>query len=136
MNYRGVWHDRKRNKYRAACQHRGRSILIGRYNTAGQAAYAYDLKAIELWGNQAILNFGEFSRATPFQKECYELCSPDFAGLTQQQAAVALGVRQSAVCIALRRLQVKCPRLFPIYWTHGKLLRYQNYMDFEVLKRF
>ena len=136
MKYRGVWYDPKRKKYRAACEYQGCSILIGRFDTPEQAAYAYDLKAKQLWDNQAVLNFSDWNRATPFQLQCYKLCSPDFDGLTQRQAAVVLGVKQSVVCVALRRLRVKCPVLFPIYRTHGKILRYQNYMDFNVLRRF
>lgn len=136
MNYRGVWFDPKRRKYRAACEHQGRSILIGRYDTAEQAAHAYDLKATELWGNQAVLNFREYSRSTAFQLKCYRLCSPDFAGLTQRQAAVILGTKNSAVCVALRRLRVKCRKLFPIYRVHGKVLRYSEWMDFNVVKEF
>lgn len=135
-NYRGVWYDFRRKKYRAACQYHGKSIFIGRFDSAIAAAIAYDQTAKTLWGNCAVLNFGEYSKATSFQLTCYRLCSPDFAALTQRQAANLLNTSNSAVCVALKRLCKKCPDLFPIYRTKKQAQRYEAWMDFFVKEKF
>lgn len=128
MTYHGVWYDPKRKKYRASCEYGNRSILIGRYATAKLAAKAYDVIAKKLWGIRAKLNFGNWCRATRFQLRCYKLCSPDFAGLTQRQTAYKLGVKNSVVCVALKRLRVKCPEIFPIYQKIPRFQRYEDWM--------
>lgn len=130
---RGVWYDHKRRKYRASCQHKGKSIFIGRFATAELAGRAYDVIAKKLWGIKAILNFGDWSRATPFQLECYKLCSPDFAGLTQRQTARILKVKQSVICIALRRLRKKCPEIFPIYQKVPRFQQFKDWMSNEII---
>lgn len=128
MTFRGVWYDPKRKKYRASCVYNRRSVFIGRYITAELAAKAYDAVAKKLWGIGARLNFGDWCRATPFQLKCYKLCSPDFAGLTQRQAGKMLGVKNSVICVALRRLRKKCPEIFPIYRRIPRFQRYENWM--------
>ena len=128
MTYRGVWYDPKRRKYRASCEHNGQSILIGRFVTAKLAAKAYDVVAKKLWGLRAKLNFGDWCRATRFQLKCYKLCSPDFVGLTQRQAAQKLKTVSSAVCVALGRLRKKCPEIFPIYQRIPRFQRFEDWM--------
>ena len=128
MTYRGVWYDPKRKKYRASCKYKGKSIQIGRYVTAEMAAKMYDVVAKRLWGIRAKLNFGDWCRATRFQLKCYKLCSPDFAGLTQRQAAKKLGIQNSAICVALKRLRKKCPEIFPIYQKTPRFQRYEDWM--------
>lgn len=46
-------------KYRAQIQYAGKTINIGAYSTADEAARAYDKKAAELFGDFAYLNFPE-----------------------------------------------------------------------------
>lgn len=57
LGYRGVeFHGRQ---YRARLTFRGQSVRIGNYPTALEAALAYDVKARELFGEFAWLNFDE-----------------------------------------------------------------------------
>lgn len=128
MSYRGVWYDPLRKKFRASCEHKGQSIFIGRFTTAKQAAKAYDRIAKKIWGLKAKLNFGKWCRATHFQLKCYRFCSPDFAGLTQRQTAQILSVAQPVVCVALKRLQKKCPEIFPIYQPVARSQRFEDWM--------
>ncbi|KKL68190.1 hypothetical protein LCGC14_2127420 [marine sediment metagenome] len=125
---RGVWYDPKRELYRAACEHKGKSVFIGRYLTEKEAGLAYDQKAIELWGDKAKLNFGDWNRSTSLQLKCYKLCSPDFDGLTQEQAGAILGVSAPTIFKALRGLQKKCPDIFPIYQRKPKTQRYEDWV--------
>ena len=53
--YKGV--DIKRKKYRSRIQLNKKSIVIGSFDTAIEAARAYDRKAIELFGKYANTNF-------------------------------------------------------------------------------
>jgi len=54
--YRGVARDSGR-MWKACLYHAGRNYFLGRYATAEAAARAYDLKALELQGAKARLNF-------------------------------------------------------------------------------
>ena len=54
--YKGVCWDKSRNKWMSHIMVRGKRITIGRFNTPEQAAEAYRLKALEL--------FGEFARCS------------------------------------------------------------------------
>jgi predicted nucleotide-binding protein len=56
-NFKCVSFDKKRNKWKAYTKFNNRSIFIGYYSTPEDAALAYDLKAIELFGEFANLNF-------------------------------------------------------------------------------
>lgn len=53
--YKGV--DFSKGKYRARIQYKKKCVSIGAFDTAEEAARAYDLKAIELQGEFACLNF-------------------------------------------------------------------------------
>ena len=55
--YKGVTYEVSRKKYTAQITHQRRVIRIGRYATAEEAAKAYDLKAKELQGDFACINF-------------------------------------------------------------------------------
>lgn len=57
--YKGIYWDKKYNKWRALIGLNGKQIHIGRYTNEITAALAYDVKAIELYGKFAYLNFGE-----------------------------------------------------------------------------
>lgn len=49
----------KKNKYISAICYNGKRIPLGAYNKEIEAAKAYDLKALELFGYDCILNFSE-----------------------------------------------------------------------------
>ena len=57
--FKGVWRDKKTGKYWAHTQLKGKRIRLGAFDTAVEAAHAYDRKAIELFGEFARLNFPE-----------------------------------------------------------------------------
>lgn len=51
--YKGVCWDKSRKKWVAICNYKH----LGRFSNEAVAAKAYDEKATELWGNDAVLNF-------------------------------------------------------------------------------
>lgn len=53
--YRGVCWDK--NKWRSVIYHQGKQHSIGRFTDEIEAAKAYDKRAIELFGDKAVLNF-------------------------------------------------------------------------------
>ena len=53
----GVVQDNRSGRWQAKIGHNGKSLSLGYYNTAEEAAKAYDLKALELRGPNAKLNF-------------------------------------------------------------------------------
>jgi len=55
--YRGIVYLKKENKYKAKIMHNRKEIHIGRFDTALEAAKAYDKKSLELNGEFAALNF-------------------------------------------------------------------------------
>lgn len=55
--FRGVYFRKKRNRYVSAIRANGKSITIGYFVTALEAALARDIKARELHGEFAVLNF-------------------------------------------------------------------------------
>jgi hypothetical protein len=60
--YKGVYYSKKNKNWCSAVCHRGKNIYIGSYDTAEDAAKAYDAKIKELgWQivNQRMLNFPE-----------------------------------------------------------------------------
>lgn len=57
-NYKGVSKDRK-GQYRSYIMQNYRQICLGTYKTAEEAATAHDIKALELHGEFAYLNFPE-----------------------------------------------------------------------------
>lgn len=60
--FKGVRLDK--NRYEAGVRDRGRMVRIGRFDTAEEAAKAYDAKALELFGEFAQLNFPIHSKAS------------------------------------------------------------------------
>ncbi len=55
--YQGVCWDKHRKRWRAQIGKDEKRITIGRYKNSEDAAKAYDRKALELYGEQAKLNF-------------------------------------------------------------------------------
>ena len=55
--YRGVFFNNKINKWTAAVQHKNINYYLGLFCNPEEAAIARDKKALELYGNKAILNF-------------------------------------------------------------------------------
>lgn len=53
--YKGVMWDR--NKWKARLRTQGKEFNLGRYENEEDAAKAYDIKALEVWGEFAFLNF-------------------------------------------------------------------------------
>lgn len=56
--YKGVTWDKERKKWRAILNYNGTTYRIGRFDSEVAAAKAYDVKAVELCGEFACLNFG------------------------------------------------------------------------------
>lgn len=54
--YRGVWFSSTRNKFDAYISSKGKKKHLGSFKTSKEAAKAYNLAAIKLLGNSAILN--------------------------------------------------------------------------------
>ena len=54
--YKGVWNDKRNNKWIAELKYERKKIYIGRFATEIEAARAYNAKALELWGEYAYLN--------------------------------------------------------------------------------
>lgn len=55
--FRGVYWDKKANKWRAMLSHKGKRYMVGRFHDEITAAKAYDEKALEIVGSNAYLNF-------------------------------------------------------------------------------
>lgn len=55
--YKGVWWDKVKMRWRAQIRKDGKKYLLGTFNDPKEAALAYDRKAIELFGSFARLNF-------------------------------------------------------------------------------
>lgn len=55
--YKGVVFDKSVEKWKASIGLNGKHINLGRFKSEDEAARAYDLKAIELYGDYAFTNF-------------------------------------------------------------------------------
>ena len=55
--YRGVWYDKKRGKFAAAIRKNGKTVHLGRFEDAIDAANAFDDAARSEYGEYAVLNF-------------------------------------------------------------------------------
>lgn len=57
--YKGVTFastENRRKKWKASLEYYGKTVFIGRFLTEEEAAIAYNKKAIEIWGEYAVLN--------------------------------------------------------------------------------
>lgn len=57
VKYKGI--DFNKGKYRARIKINGKSTHIGYFDSAEEAAMAYDIKALEIFGEFATLNFSK-----------------------------------------------------------------------------
>lgn len=55
--YRGVYWEKRTQKWRAMLSHKGQRYTVGRFHDEITAAKAYDAKALEIIGPNAYLNF-------------------------------------------------------------------------------
>ena len=58
--FKGVRYDRRRGKFCASIYRHGKSVWLGHFDTAIEAAKAYDLAAAELFKENAMLNAAHF----------------------------------------------------------------------------
>jgi hypothetical protein len=61
--FKGVQFDKRKSRYYARITAYGKTYGLGGYSTAEAAARAYDAKAIELFGEFALLNFPHVAAA-------------------------------------------------------------------------
>ena len=54
--YRGVYWNKKDKRWYAQVSHEGRRVYVGCFTCEHQAALAWNKKALELWGENALLN--------------------------------------------------------------------------------
>jgi hypothetical protein len=66
--FKGVSWSRAMGKWQAKIHQNGKSIRLGYFDDEIEAAMAYDLKARELFGEFACLNFPELGRSVPVRK--------------------------------------------------------------------
>ena len=92
---------------------------------------------------------------TEREEQAYRLCSPDFHGLTYENAAVLMHCHLTTIYRLLKRLKVKAPQLFyngfirprtphsgnpNDYDVQGNninsILEYKSWMDREIVMKF
>ena len=85
------------------------------------------------------------------QEQIYRLCSPDFYGLTYENAALLMHCHLNTIYYQLKKLKAKAPQLFykgfirprtphtgnpNDYDHHGKMLSYESWMDSHIIMKF
>lgn len=123
-----------KNRYRAYIQHQGKQISLGHFDTQAEAGRAYDAAAIRLHGDKAKLNFGR--KITVREEQIFRLVSPDFMNLTYEAAAKLMQMSKDGIYEAVKRIKAKCPSLFPLFASRGKVFSYRPWMDKEILEKF
>jgi hypothetical protein len=61
--FKGVQFDKRKKRYYARITSCGKTYALGGHSTAEAAAHAYDAKAVELFGEFALLNFPHIAAA-------------------------------------------------------------------------
>ncbi len=56
VGYRGVWYDKDLKKYRANIKPENKTVHLGCFKTAKEAAIVWNSKAVEIWGEYAFQN--------------------------------------------------------------------------------
>jgi len=78
------------------------------------------------------------------EEQAYRLCSPDFHGLTYENAALLMHCHLNTVYRLLKRLKDKAPQLFYDGFirprtprnTAADLVYYESWMDNEIVMKF
>lgn len=87
---------------------------------------------------------------TEREEQAYRLCSPDFHGLSGENAATLMHCHINTIYRLLRRVARKCPQLFYAGFIRPKtpkgyrnygvrgadFLRYESWMDSEIAMKF
>ena len=74
--YIGVYWNKVQQLWHAQIMHNQKSVWIGRYNSAIEAARARDAKAIEIFGPFAVLNFPKLESAVGIEPTTKDFRSP------------------------------------------------------------
>ena len=62
-NHVGVSYEKKNNRWKAQIEHSGKKFWLGRFADEKAAALAYNSKASEIYGNEAVLNrIGDYNQ--------------------------------------------------------------------------
>lgn len=61
--FKGVWRDKRTGRCYAQIRFKGKNLYVGVFDTAIEAARAYDRKALELFAEFAHLNFPDETQA-------------------------------------------------------------------------
>jgi len=75
-------------------------------------------------------------KLTPKQIKVYKLCSSDFEGLSQAEAAKRLGISQQRISQIMGTIKKKCPSLFPVYVKQPDTVRFYDYMSDDIIYKF
>ncbi len=77
--FKGVMWDKRRGTWHVMIGHNGRKIFIGYFDDEEEAARAYDVKAKELYGEFAALNFPP-QQTDPLGDWSFKICYGGYTG--------------------------------------------------------
>ena len=123
-------------KFRANIYFNGKRTHLGMFETEIEAAKAYDEAALKHHGDAAITNFGR--KLTVIEEQVFRLVSGDFYNMSYKNAAIAMGwYGPESIIRVIKRIQKKCPSLFPLKMKSPKnILQYETWMDSVVKTKF
>jgi len=87
--YRGVCWNKSHRSWHSRIEFNGKREHLGYFYTSEEAAKAYDKRAIELFGKNAIVNFPESLHQSSNSKDDVEECAPYYCGKRVQKDGVA-----------------------------------------------